>query len=213
MKTDELVKILATGVDAVDPAAPARRLATALGLGVLGAATLMVALLGVRHDLGHALTLPMFWVKFIYVAALAAAGVFALSRLARPGARLAWIAPALAAPVCAIWLLGGVEMSSADPAYRHELLLGETWKSCPWLIAMLSTPVFLALLWAVDGLAATQLRLAGAVTGFASGAIAAVVYALHCPEMGAPFLGIWYLIGMLVPTAVGALLGPRLLRW
>jgi hypothetical protein len=31
--------------------------------------------------------------------------------------------------------------------------------------------------------------------------------------MEAPFLAIWYLLGMLIPTLLGALLGPRLLRW
>jgi hypothetical protein len=31
--------------------------------------------------------------------------------------------------------------------------------------------------------------------------------------MTAPFIGVWYLLGMLIPSAVGALLGPRLLRW
>lgn len=49
--------------------------------------------------------------------------------------------------------------------------------------------------------------------GLASGGIGAVVYSLHCPEMGAPFLGSWYLAGLLIPTAMGMLLGPRLLRW
>jgi hypothetical protein len=28
-----------------------------------------------------------------------------------------------------------------------------------------------------------------------------------------PFIGIWYLIGMLIPTGIGAWLGPSLLRW
>jgi hypothetical protein len=40
-----------------------------------------------------------------------------------------------------------------------------------------------------------------------------VVYALHCPEMAAPFIGIWYLLGMLIPAAVGAAIGARALRW
>jgi hypothetical protein len=31
--------------------------------------------------------------------------------------------------------------------------------------------------------------------------------------MAAPFIGFWYLLGMLIPAAAGALLGPRLLRW
>ena len=58
-----------------------------------------------------------------------------------------------------------------------------------------------------------RLRWAGAASGFAAGSIGALVYTLHCPELAAPFLGIWYLLGMLIPTAIGAWLGPRLLRW
>ena len=44
-------------------------------------------------------------------------------------------------------------------------------------------------------------------------AIGALAYTLHCPELAAPFLAIWYVLGMLIPTAFGAWLGPRLLRW
>nr|WP_281399002.1 NrsF family protein [Paenacidovorax monticola] len=33
------------------------------------------------------------------------------------------------------------------------------------------------------------------------------------PEMAAPFVALWYLAGMALPTALGALLGPRWLRW
>jgi hypothetical protein len=43
--------------------------------------------------------------------------------------------------------------------------------------------------------------------------LGAVVYSLHCPEMGAPFIGTWYLLGMLIPTLIGAALGRTLLRW
>jgi hypothetical protein len=31
--------------------------------------------------------------------------------------------------------------------------------------------------------------------------------------MAAPFLAVWYLAGMAIPTALGALLAPHLLRW
>lgn len=49
--------------------------------------------------------------------------------------------------------------------------------------------------------------------GSLAGALGALVYALHCPEVQAPFLAVWYLAGMAIPTALGAVLGPRLLRW
>jgi len=65
----------------------------------------------------------------------------------------------------------------------------------------------------MKGLAPTRIRLAGAAAGLSAGAGAAVVYSLHCPELSAPFIGFWYLLGMLIPALVGALLGPWLLRW
>jgi hypothetical protein len=51
------------------------------------------------------------------------------------------------------------------------------------------------------------------VAGLLAGATATMVYCLHCPEMGVPFWGVWYFLGILIPAAVGLLLGPRLLRW
>jgi hypothetical protein len=55
--------------------------------------------------------------------------------------------------------------------------------------------------------------LAGGAAGLVAGSVAAFAYAVHCTEMQAPFLAVWYVIGMLVPAFAGALLGPRLLRW
>ena len=213
MRTDDLVTMLATGAGAVRPNQTVRRYATAVGWGALGAALLMATLLGVRPDLAAAGLLPMFWVKLAFVACLAAASLFAALRLSRPGQRLAWVPGALTAPVLAIWLLAAVVLTRADAAQRAGLFFGDTWNSCPFLVAMLSAPVFVAVVWAMKGLAPTRLRLAGASAGLLSGAVGALVYSVHCPETEAPFIGFWYLAGMLIPAALGALLGPRLLRW
>jgi hypothetical protein len=43
--------------------------------------------------------------------------------------------------------------------------------------------------------------------------VGATVYCLHCPEMAAPFVSVWYLLGMLIPAVVGAACGRRVLRW
>ena len=213
MRTDDLVTMLATGAGAVQPNQAVRRYATALGWGTLGAAFLMITLIGPRHDLAAAVLLPMFWVKLAFVACLAAASCLAALRLSRPGLQLAWVPGALTAPVLAIWLLATVVLARADAAQRAGLFFGDTWNSCPFLVAMLSAPVFVAVVWAMKGLAPTRLRLAGAAAGLLSGTVGALVYSVHCPEMGAPFIGFWYLLGALIPAAVGALLGPRLLRW
>ena len=213
MKTDDLVTMLATGAGTVQPNQAARRYATALGSGALFSALLLATLLGPRPDLAAVVLLPLFWVKLAFVACLTLASLLAALRLSRPGLRLAWVPGALAAPVLAIWLLAAIVLARADPARRPVLFFGDTWDSCPFLVAMLSAPVFVAVVWAMKGLAPTRLRLAGAAAGLLSGAVGALVYSLHCPELEAPFVGFWYLLGMLIPTAVGALLGPRLLRW
>jgi len=109
--------------------------------------------------------------------------------------------------------IAAASLLAAAPQQRAELIFGQTASVCPFLIALLSVPLFLALVWTMRGLAPTRLRLAGAAAGLAAGAVGALVYSLHCPELAAPFLGIWYVLGMLMPTALGALLGPLLLRW
>src|ERR1039458_1814642 len=213
MRTDDLVAMLATGAGAVQPNQAVRRYWTAIGWGALGAALLMGMLLGVRRDLGVAMLLPMFWIKLAFVACIVAASLLTVLRLSRPGLRLAWVPGALAAPVLAMWVLAAFALTRANPAQRAQLFFGDTWTSCPFLVALLSAPVFAALLWATRGLAPTRLRLAGSAAGLLSGAVGALVYSLHCPELAAPFVGLWYLLGMLIPSAAGALLGPRLLRW
>ena len=214
MKTDELVALLATGADAVEPHARSRRrYELALSWGALGAALLMAVLLGVRPDLPEALRLPMFWVKLAFPGVLVAGALLAAMRLSRPGARLGLAPAAIAAPVLAMWLLAAVALLDAAPGERAALIFGATWRSCPFNIALLSAPAFIALLWAMQGIAPTRLALAGAAAGLLAGAAGALVYALHCAEMAPPFLGIWYLLGMLIPAVVGALAGPRLLRW
>ena len=213
MKTDDLVALLARGPLEPAPDAAARRYGAGLAIGALLAAGLMVVELGVRADLAVAMRWPMFWVKGAYVAALAIAGLFVALRLSRPGRSLGWTPAWVAAPLLAMWLLAGAQLWQASPDQRSVLFYGDTWESCPWLIALLSTPVFVGVFWAMRGLAPTRLRLAGGAAGWLAGCTGALVYCLHCPELQAPFLGFWYLLGMLIPAVAGVWLGPRLLRW
>lgn len=213
MKTDELIAMLAAGAAPVEPRATQRRYVTAMGWGAFGSTLLMALLLGVRPDLAEATRLPMFWVKLFFPALLCAAALYATSRLSRPGMTADRAPLMLAAPVVAIWLLAIWSLLGADSAQRQELIFGETWKECPFNITLLALPAFAAALWAMKGLAPTRPALAGACAGLLAGAMGALAYALHCPELAAPFLAIWYLLGMLIPAAMGALLGPWLLRW
>ena len=213
MKTDELVSLLAAGAEPVPGHVVGRRFAMALGWSVPAAALVMALMFGVRHDLAQAMTGWLFWMKLVFAGSLALAGVIAIERLGRPGMRLAGSWMALAAPVLLLWLAAAVVLFDAEPAQRADLIFGTTWKTCPFNIALISLPLLAATLWTLKGLAPTRLTLAGAGAGVLAGALSALVYALHCPESALPFIGIWYVLGMAMPTLAGALLGPRLLRW
>ena len=213
MKTEELISMLATGAGPVSPPALAQRYVAAIGWGAAGATLLMLTLLQVRHDLAQAVLQPMFWVKVGFVASLAGGSLFAALRLSRPGANLHWVPVGIGLPILGMWIIAAFALIGSDPGERAKLFYGDTWKTCPLLIAMLSIPVFAVVLRTMKQLAPTRPSLAGFAAGLLSGAIAAVVYCLHCPEMGAPFVGFWYLLGMLIPAAAGALLGDSLLRW
>jgi hypothetical protein len=213
VKTEDLVSLLATRADAEKTQAPVRRYAVAV-LGATALATLLTAeLLGVRSTLVRDFSMPMFWTKEAFCATLGAAGLVAAARLARPGSRLGWVRVGLAGPLLAMWLLAATALLMAGAQDRSALIFGDTASACPFLIALIAAPLFVAIFWAMRGFAPTRLRLAGAAGGTAAGAMGALVYSLHCPELAAPFLGIWYVLGILIPTTVGALLGPCLLRW
>jgi hypothetical protein len=195
MKTEALIDLLATGPLEVPKRPVARRFGLALAASSLMAFTLMASWLGVRPDLGQVMLTPAMWMKLGFVLTATAGALWTSVRLARPGLRLgaAWVA--LAAPFLVIWTLAAAQMSTADPSDRRDLFFGLSWAGCPWCIAILALPALVLSLWAMRGLAPTRLRLAGASAGLFSGGLAASVYTLHCPEMAAPFIGFWYVLG------------------
>ena len=190
-----------------------RRYALGMTAGALAALILTGGVLHVNPALAQEVSEPAFWVRELYCASLAVLAVLAVARLARPGARLGLLPAGIAAVVLVMGILAATTLLSAASQKRVHLLLGATSAVCPFLIAFVSAPLFLSFLWILKDLAPTRLRWAGAASGFAAGSIGALVYTLHCPELAAPFLAIWYLLGMLIPTTLGAWLGPRLLRW
>lgn len=213
MRTDELIAVLAADISPVDSGRADRRFFAKLAGGAFLALAAMLLLMGTRPDVSVAAVLPMFWIKLIFPASLALAALVALRRLCYPGMRLGRAPAAAALPVTAIWIFAGLVLLTAPAGERLALVLGDTWIECPLSIALLSVPALAFTFSATRELAPTRLTLAGAAAGLVAGAAAAFAYALHCPEMEAPFLAVWYVLGILMPTGVGALLGRRLLRW
>ncbi|MGA7815773.1 DUF1109 domain-containing protein [Caballeronia sp.] len=213
MKTDDFISLLATGVTPVSQATLARRFCIALLIGVAATTVMVAGVFGIRPDLAQVATTPLFWAKVALPLCLMIGSLLVSTRLARPGvaAGKRWVLVGL--PVAAVWIAASYLLTTVPADERLPMILGKTWRGCPFYISMLSVPGFIAVFWALRGLAPTRLALTGAAGGLLAGSTATLAYCLHCPEMGVAFWGAWYLLGMLVPTMVGALLGPRLLRW
>jgi len=213
MKTDDLVSMLANGEVAVSRRRASSRIWLAVLLGLPFSFAILLSGYGVRHDIVQAMFWPMFWVKVLFPLCIAAAGFVAAERLARPGVkpRHAWMGAVL--PVLGVWLLAAIAWFTMPADDRMPALMGQSWRICAASIGLMALPVFAAALVALKGMAPTRPALAGAAAGALAGGVGASVYALHCMELTAPFLAVWYVSGIAVPVLVGALLGPRLLRW
>ncbi len=213
MKTDSLIELLATGAGPAPRRPVARRFGAAVAFGATGGLAILLSMLGINPALREFLHLPGFWIKVAFAALLTLSGLVASVRLARPGVTVGnakWLA---AATLVALWMLALIVLAEAEPGARVPLILGNSWSVCPFRIALLSVPMFVASMWAMRGLAPTNQTLAGAALGLFSGALGASIYGLHCPELAPPFLAVWYVLGILIPTIAGSALGRPLLRW
>jgi hypothetical protein len=169
MKTEDLVSLLSTGTEAVDLRLVSRRWLLALAGGASIAFLLTAGLLKLNPTLLQEASKPMFWIRESYCAVLAALGFVAVVRLARPGSPLGVAPMGIPVAVIATWVLAAATLVMAAPQNRAPLILGHTAAVCPFLIALLATPLWIALLWVMRSLAPTRLRWAGAASGFTAG--------------------------------------------
>jgi hypothetical protein len=211
VKTNDLVAHLAQ--DAGPARAIAPTLALGLGFGAFVSLVLMLALLGLRPDMATAIATPMFWMKLGYAVALAAVALPLVLTLARPTGyvtRLAWL---FLLPIGVLALMAAWRVMNAPPDARMGLFMGGSSSVCTLRIVLLSLPILAGAFYAVRRFAPTHLESAGAITGILAGATGTFIYALHCTESAAPFVVVWYTLGMVATGVIGGLLGRYVLRW
>ena len=211
--SDDLIANLVRDLSPAPRAYVAARLALGIGAGAVAALVTTLVLWGPRPDLTAASGTWPFWMKAIFTGWIAAAGLAGVGRLARPGARAEGTLVAIVFAVAAMAGVAVLQLAQSPWTASRRLLMGSTAATCPWLIMMLAIPILAGALWAMRLMAPTRLAQAGAAIGVTAGSLAAFVYALSCDEGAAPFVLAWYGLGIAVPTIVGAILGPRALRW
>jgi hypothetical protein len=213
MKTDELIDMLSTNVEPVKGAEPRTLLMIALAVGAVAALCLMLAIFGVPAD---ALGGQYFDLKALALAVtlgLVAAGTRFLIKSARPGEPGRKPLLLIGLLLFAILLAGVVALVLAHPAAWSGMIFGPQWAACLICIPLFAIAPFASLVWALRREAPTNLTRTGAIAGLVAGALGAAVFALHHPGGSIPFLALWYGGPIVLCALVGAILGPRLLRW
>jgi hypothetical protein len=213
MKTDALIDRLSQDAAPVRGGAVAGALLGGLGAGAVASFVLMIAWLGIRPDLGAAMHTVMYWMKSSYTLALAGFAFWTVERLSRPGARAGLPGALELVPVLLLAAVAFLRWSSVPPQEHRLLLMGHSHTVCPWRIVALSLPVFAGVFWSLRRLAPTRPVVAGAAAGLLAGAAGAFIYAFHCDESTAPFVMVWYTVGIVLVGIAGGLLGRFLLRW
>lgn len=213
MKTDQLIDMLGTNIEPVKDGQLRNALLIALGVGAVAALCLMLVIFGAP---GEAFAREYFGLTVLALTStlgLAAAGARFLVRAARPG-EPGWKPMALIGLLFLTVLLAAlVSLAHAHPAGWSEMVFGPRWLTCLICIPLLSTLPFASLIWALRNEAPTGLRWTGAIAGLVAGALGAAALAVHHPGDSISLFVLWFGGPIALCTVVGALLGPRLLRW
>lgn len=211
MKTEQLIDMLARGVEPAERPRWARRLALSLALGLAAAMALLFIGLQVRPDIGAA-PMPVM-MKAMFSAAAAAAALPLVARLMRPGRPLGWRVGALLVFTGLAALATCIALAGAAPGERLAAWTGGGFPWCLVLVPILGAPTAALLLWLMRAAAPTQLTLAGAAIGALSGGVGAIAYSMYCPVDSVAFVTTWYVVAIALSAALGAIAGARLLRW
>jgi len=212
MDTDQLIDTLAA-----DHAHRSRPVSFVLTLALLAAAPISILMfvteMGVRPDVMTAVHNPFFDLKFAVTLALAAAGITISLHLARPEASLRGFVWLLAIP--AGLLVAGIsgEMMMPQRLPMMTRLVGSNSKVCLTAVPLLSLPLLAASLIGLRHGAPARPAVAGAMAGLLSSGLAATLYASNCTDDSPLFVATWYTLATAVVTAIGALVGSRVLRF
>jgi hypothetical protein len=211
METDRLIRTLAA-----DNAYRARPVGFVLALALLAAAPFSVAMffaeLGVRPDAMVAMRNPFFDLKFLVTLALAISALAVSLHLSRPEASAhgwAWLL-LIPAGLLVAGLASEMMMPQQLPVMTR--LIGSNSRICMTAIPLMSLPLLGAALIGLRHGAPSRPAVTGAVAGLLSAGLAATLYASHCTDDSPLFVATWYTISTALVSAIGALVGSRVLR-
>src|SRR4029079_12012984 len=212
MDTEQLIRTLAA-----DNAHRPRPVGYVLMLALLAAAPVSLLIffaeLGVRQDVMTAMRNPFFDLKFAVTLALAISAIAVALHLSRPETSLRGFGWYLLIP--AGLLVAGIsgEMMMPQRAPMMTRLVGNNSRYCLTFIPVISLPLLVAALFGLRHGARPRRARTGAIAGMLSAGLAATLYASHCTDDSPLFVATWYTLAAALVAALGALIGPRVLKY
>lgn len=215
MKTEDLVTRLCLDESQPKRWTPATALLIAVMAAFAAAISLSFVWLTPRVDLLAVLDARDYTVllKFAFTFSVVVAALPIVRDLTTPGRAVGTAVIIALLPFLIITLLAARELAMLPSVELHRLAVDASWAACLWQIPVLGLPAFAIFALCARRMAPTNLNRTGAYIGLLAGGIGAAGYALHCHDDSMVFVAIAYTLAITEMAAVGALLGPRILRW
>jgi hypothetical protein len=216
VNTHRLIDLLSSNLEPVSRTALERALGLAVAVGGAAAFGAMLATVGPRPDAGSLPHVEWSAVKLLFALSVVGTATPALLRSARPEPGGAGRLPVVLLPFLVVEI-AAVPALLLGPAHVERAMLGGAYAASPTrcllCIAGFAAIPLMALIRVLRDSAPTQPRLCGALAGVVSGGVGAAAYALACVRDSIPFIAVWYVAAIALYALLGALVGPRLLRW
>jgi hypothetical protein len=214
VNTERLSDLLSTNLQPADWRGFKRALFLAVAAGGIAAFGAMLATVGPRPHFGSPSHLEWSAVKLCFALSIVGTATPVLVRSARPGTEARALSVLL--PILMVSAAAVVALLLAEPGAWKDMLLGSASGSpvrCLLCIIGFAVIPLLALMHVLREGAPTQASLCGALAGVVAGAAGAAAYSVACVSDSVLFIAVWYVAGIAFCAALGALLGPRVLRW
>jgi hypothetical protein len=213
MTTDQLIALLVADSRPVDQRRTLRAVTVSLAIGTAAAFGVMLLIFGPRPEMLNTRGLDVLLIKLLFAFAVVVTGSVFLPRLARPVAEMRGSGVVIFAPFAVIATAAAVALGSAHFSNWTGMIIGKDWLTCLLSIPLLAVLPFTALIWALNIGAPTDRTRAGEIAGLVAGGLAALACAFPCVDGALPSTALWYGLPIGICAAVGAKLGPSLLRW
>ena len=156
---------------------------------------------------------PVFMLKIAFLVSVLLASLSIVRDLSSPGRKVSFRLTFALVPFLSLAVLSYDEVTARHlDGLQHELV-HQSVVACLLHVGLLAIPAFAILVFTVKSFAPVDLSRAGLHIGVLSGCIGALGYAFHCHDEFITLFAVSYTLAIVQMGLIGALLGPRLLRW